>query len=134
MLSVQLVTGTKDRDLSINRPVTNLSLAPRTGLIDQSLLLQLEKDTKDMKLPLALLIFCFSSSAEARGLSGSHVHMHHLRPSSCYSCGHRSLEAKHEFKHSNPCPSTGKRSGACPGYVIDHVQALKHGGETRRRR
>lgn len=27
-----------------------------------------------------------------------------------------------------PCPSTGKSSGACPGYVIDHVQPLKRGG------
>lgn len=53
----------------------------------------------------------------------------------CYSCprdsnGHikRSPEAKSEFKESNPCPSTGKSSGACPGYVIDHVKALKYGG------
>ena len=28
----------------------------------------------------------------------------------------------------HPCPSTGKTYGACPGYVVDHVQALKHGG------
>jgi hypothetical protein len=27
-----------------------------------------------------------------------------------------------------PCPSTEKNSGACPGYVVDHVKALKHGG------
>jgi hypothetical protein len=25
-------------------------------------------------------------------------------------------------------PSTGKTSGPCPGYVIDHRVALKHGG------
>jgi hypothetical protein len=29
---------------------------------------------------------------------------------------------------AHPCPSTGKTSGSCPGYVIDHVIALKHGG------
>ncbi len=29
---------------------------------------------------------------------------------------------------THPCPSTGKTHGACPGYVVDHVQALKHGG------
>src|SRR5450759_4815680 len=40
----------------------------------------------------------------------------------------RSLVAKREFKRAHPCPSTGKGSGACPGYVVDHVQALKHGG------
>jgi hypothetical protein len=40
----------------------------------------------------------------------------------------RSSKAKDEFKKAHPCPSTGRTSGACPGYVIDHVQALKHGG------
>lgn len=40
----------------------------------------------------------------------------------------RSQTAKSEFKHQQPCPSTGKSSGACPGYVIDHVQPLKRGG------
>lgn len=40
----------------------------------------------------------------------------------------RSEKAKDDFKHSNPCPSTGKSSGACPGYVIDHVVPLKRGG------
>lgn len=32
------------------------------------------------------------------------------------------------FKRHNPCPSTGQRRGACPGYVIDHIQALACGG------
>jgi hypothetical protein len=40
----------------------------------------------------------------------------------------RSVKAKDDFKKGHPCPSTGKKSGACPGYVIDHRQALKHGG------
>jgi hypothetical protein len=40
----------------------------------------------------------------------------------------RSTEAKDEFKKSHPCPSTGKSSGACPGFVIDHVTPLKRGG------
>jgi len=29
----------------------------------------------------------------------------------------RSQEAKDQFKKAHPCPSTGKSSGACPGYV-----------------
>jgi hypothetical protein len=29
---------------------------------------------------------------------------------------------------SNPCPSTGRTSGGCPGYVVDHVTPLKRGG------
>ena len=46
------------------------------------------------------------------------------------SHGHikRSEQAKHDFRKSHPCPSTGKSSGSCPGYVIDHVTPLKRGG------
>lgn len=40
----------------------------------------------------------------------------------------RSPQAKSDFKKSHPCPSTGKSSGACPGYVVDHVKPLKKGG------
>ena len=40
----------------------------------------------------------------------------------------RSPAAKHDFQKSHPCPSTGNASGACPGYVIDHVTPLKRGG------
>ncbi len=40
----------------------------------------------------------------------------------------RSASAKSEFKHSNPCPSTGRSSGACPGYQVDHRQPLAAGG------
>jgi hypothetical protein len=40
----------------------------------------------------------------------------------------RSTKANDDFKHSHPCPSTGKSSGACPGFVIDHVRPLKRGG------
>jgi hypothetical protein len=41
---------------------------------------------------------------------------------------HRSVKAKDDFRKSHACPSTGKSSGACPGYVIDHVKPLKRGG------
>jgi len=40
----------------------------------------------------------------------------------------RSSSAKSAFERSHPCPATGKSSGPCPGYVVDHKQALKHGG------
>lgn len=40
----------------------------------------------------------------------------------------RSAKAKDNFKKSHPCPSTGKTSGACPGYTIDHIKPLKRGG------
>jgi hypothetical protein len=55
--------------------------------------------------------------------------------SRCTSCARdthgriqRSPQARQSFKRAHPCPSTGKASGACPGYVIDHVKALKRGG------
>jgi hypothetical protein len=40
----------------------------------------------------------------------------------------RSGAAKDAFKRQQPCPSTGRGSGACPGYVIDHVKPLECGG------
>lgn len=36
----------------------------------------------------------------------------------------RSEKAKAIFKYTHPCPSTGKKSGSCPGYIIDHITAL----------
>lgn len=40
----------------------------------------------------------------------------------------RSTKAKDSFRKDHPCPSTGKTTGACPGYVIDHIKPLKEGG------
>ena len=40
----------------------------------------------------------------------------------------RSSSARRAFKELHPCPATGSSTGACPGYVIDHAKALKHGG------
>ena len=40
----------------------------------------------------------------------------------------RSAIAKAEFKRGNPCPSTNEHRGRCPGYVMDHIIALKRGG------
>ncbi len=54
------------------------------------------------------------------------------RCSACARDSHGKIQrhsaAKHTFERSNPCPSTGKTSGACPGYVVDHVTPLKRGG------
>jgi 5-methylcytosine-specific restriction endonuclease McrA len=40
----------------------------------------------------------------------------------------RSRTATRDFQKSHPCPSTGRTTGACSGYVIDHVVPLKRGG------
>jgi hypothetical protein len=37
---------------------------------------------------------------------------------------HRSREVTREFQREHPCPSSGKTSGACPGYRKDHVVPL----------
>jgi hypothetical protein len=42
--------------------------------------------------------------------------------------GHRSREVTQEFQREHPCPSTGLASGACPGYVKDHIIPLACGG------
>lgn len=49
-------------------------------------------------------------------------------------CGVAPTEARSravvaEFKRLQPCPATGKRSGPCPGWQVDHVLALCAGGK-----
>lgn len=41
----------------------------------------------------------------------------------------RSGKQRADFQRANPCPSTGKTKGACPGYVLDHIVPLKRGGD-----
>jgi hypothetical protein len=40
----------------------------------------------------------------------------------------RSRTLRAEFQRSNPCPSTGKPTGSCPGWHVDHRDALVCGG------
>lgn len=40
----------------------------------------------------------------------------------------RSRPERAAFHREHPCPATGKRSGTCPGYQVDHVLPLKCGG------
>jgi hypothetical protein len=53
----------------------------------------------------------------------------------CTSCARtangriaRSSAARSAFQAVHPCPATGKTSGACPGFVVDHIKPLKRGG------
>lgn len=59
---------------------------------------------------LATLLFLFPPAVDAGGRT------------------RRSRKAKASFRESHPCPPTGKTSGPCPGYVIDHIRPLKRGG------
>jgi hypothetical protein len=40
----------------------------------------------------------------------------------------RRADVLRAFKRHHPCPSTGKTSGPCPGFAIDHVIPLANGG------
>jgi hypothetical protein len=32
------------------------------------------------------------------------------------------------FIRNHPCPVTGRNRGACPGYIVDHIEPLCAGG------
>lgn len=104
---------------------------------------------RPLMISLMVLGIALSSDSFAKGGHASSGHSHYSRTTPHLVKSHaigatsvgtsaverdargrikRSTSAKNEFKRANPCPSTGKSSGACPGYVIDHVQPLKRGG------
>jgi hypothetical protein len=49
-------------------------------------------------------------------------------PSHCIPCANRDPAARAAFMRASPCPANGKTRGPCPGFVVDHVVALKRGG------
>ena len=44
---------------------------------------------------------------------------------------HRDPAERRAFVREHPCPATGRTSGACPGYVVDHIRPLRKGGPDR---
>lgn len=40
----------------------------------------------------------------------------------------RNRAVTREFQRLHPCPSTGKKTGACPGWIKDHIKPLCAGG------
>lgn len=75
-----------------------------------------------MRITAALLLMLtFSLDAEAG-----------RRCQTCHRDKHgriqRSAEVKRQFRKTHPCPGTGRTSGPCRGYVIDHTIALGCGG------
>jgi hypothetical protein len=51
-----------------------------------------------------------------------------VSPISASAKEHRSASVKREFQLTHPCPATGRTTGACPGYVKDHVLPPACGG------
>ena len=41
----------------------------------------------------------------------------------------RDASQVYAFRADHPCPSTGALRGACPGWVVDHLQPLCAGGQ-----
>lgn len=40
----------------------------------------------------------------------------------------RDRSVRAEFVRQVPCPATGKTSGPCPGYEVDHITPMCRGG------
>jgi hypothetical protein len=51
-----------------------------------------------------------------------------VSPSVASASEHRSRAVAREFQREHPCPSTGRTTGACPGYWKDHIVPLGCGG------
>lgn len=94
-----------------------------------------------MKLRLALTLlalFPAISAARSSHPSPSHPKPVHVKnshkPEKHLTADHSSLKnvrsapAKRSFRASNPCPATGKTTGSCKGYVVDHKTPLACGG------
>jgi hypothetical protein len=89
------------------------------------------------------LLLSVGSHADAAKRSGPKHSENRSAPASqrahnknyCFECARdargrikRKQAAKHRYQNEHPCPSTGSRSGGCPGYVVDHVKPLACGG------
>ncbi len=88
-------------------------------------------------IPILLLtpvLFAAGGPTANSGRSAS-TRSHSTKAKACATCARdshgrikRSPAAKRSFQASHPCPSTGKTTGGCKGYVIDHVKPLACGG------
>src|SRR5438309_189870 len=82
-------------------------------------------------LPARTALYARSERRDNR----SHARSERHAPERCPSCERdcsgkikRSAAARRQFRNANPCPPTGKTSGECPGYEIDHRVPLYQGG------
>ena len=90
-------------------------------------------------VPALLLSLALSlpTTANSKGGHGGSSHASRSASTHSYSVssvardshGHikRDPAARAAFQHKTPCPSTGKTSGPCSAYIVDHVTPLKRG-------
>ena len=70
-----------------------------------------------------------SRSSPHHRSSSSHTSSYHYHPDSdAPRHPSRSHEMRQTFVLTHPCPSTGTITATCPGYQVDHIQALENGG------
>jgi len=89
--------------------------------------------TRIRALLLAAMLAFVPESALARGHSSTahSTGSHRTHADRRHSSRLRDPEQRRAFQRSHPCPSTGRKSGACPGYVVDHIKPLKRSGPDR---
>jgi len=91
-----------------------------------------------MKHAALVIFFAIAPAAGARSLRSDvrdQAHAQRHTAAYCQTCERtssgpirRSPAARRAFQRQQPCPATGSTTGACPGYVVDHVIPLKRGG------
>lgn len=79
------------------------------------------------KLLPVLLLLLLSVAAPAKGRAPRTHHPKRTHQAKRVQKS-RSTTTRARFQRANPCPAAGKRTGACPGYVVDHRVPLKRGG------
>ena len=99
-----------------------------------------------IRIALPLLCLVLACSADARSYSSHRtssrtetprsrsVGAHTRSAARCQTCARETSEDREErfsqacIPQLQPLSTTGATKGPCPGYVIDHIQALKHSG------
>ena len=69
--------------------------------------------------------------ARQAAMAGKKCSVPHVRGADGKRRQVRNRNEVRKFRAHFPCPSTGRKTGACPGWVVDHVVALKHCGPDR---
>lgn len=73
-------------------------------------------------------LYHFHSSAAYKLPSAAVSKVWSWATSSDSGSSRRDPSQRRAFHASHPCPSTGRTSGACPGYHVDHITPLACGG------
>jgi hypothetical protein len=80
------------------------------------------------------LAFCAILNAQPGTSSKWGNGPHNQRTVNCTGCvrdlsGHISQNPApvRDFRSTHPCPANGSLRGPCPGYLVDHIKALKPG-------